>query len=632
MKKINLKVPDINYMSEWSDLDVSLPPGKIIVNKVVCGCGMTNYYLTNNLPVILVSPRRELIISKTKDCRTFMSYYFNRQDKNISVEQSKSSLRAYLHQPQDMPYGAPKVMCTYDSLHHVIDVLNELNCLDKFTIVGDEATCIFTDARLKGPKSLDLLYLIDKLPNRCVFITATPLNDIYLDEVPIFNSMPYVTLEWPQDKLMTVTLKRQKMISTVDAVSNIIDTFHEFGYFQSKNINGQEIKSMEAVFFLNSVKDILKIAKRKGLTKKDTRIICADDNDNVRDLKKVGLEIGHFPSENEYRATNKTFTFVTKCSFEGADLYSDCASIYIFADANRENLNLDISIDLPQIIGRCRTKSNPFRHEIRYFYKTTDSEKFDLDVAKQELQLKIDKTNNIVNKMNGCLDDDIVEKFIDAQKSQQYSKDYVDVISDGNGRYMFQSNTLVILSDLRALEIKHQQYKSNYSVLCYLNNNGYNAINYYAMGNCKEAQFLQMFDNAGSFEDKMKVFVDGCADEDIRNWAMANLDIPQKFKKYYCQLGAVKCRALSYKEDAMENELKYINDKDKIRQRLSELLKPQMPYPKKQIKKVIQSVYNELRLDKTATAAQLSEYFDNIQEGKVTNTDGKRINCLKYDV
>lgn len=629
MKKINIQIPNVKYLSEWSDLDASLPPGKIIVNKIVCGCGMTDYYLTNDKPVILASPRRELIVSKTQNPRTAHVHYFDRSDATIDIKTSIEALRRYVFNPFRDDMCAPKIMCTYDSLPVVINTLSEDNYLDCFTIIGDEATCIFTDARLKGAKWLDLVNLIDAIPNRCVFITATPLKEVYLDQVPVFNTMTYVSFDWQQARLEQITLKRQKMTDTKSAVSDIIQSFRTLGYFQSKIIDGKEMYSTEAVFFLNSVKDIIAIVRNNGLSNKDTRVVCAENKENSRSLKKVGLHIGHFPSVQEYQKSNKTFTFVTRASFEGADLYSDTCSIYVFADSNRETLSLDISIDLPQIIGRCRTVSNPFRHDIRYYYKTTDSESFDIDVAKDEVQAKIDKSNRQITKMNGCDDPDIIEKFIDAQKSQQYRKDYVDVITNNNGTCTLALNSLVILSDLRAIEIKHEQYRSNYSVLCYLKSNGYNAMDYHAQGNTPFAEFYRRFDNAGSFTERMQIYSEYCIDPAIRNEAKKVADIPRCYNRYFEVLGPDKCRALKYREADIRREYDFVNASKLIREKLEERISPGAIIAKAELKVIIQAVYDSLGLCRTAKASDVMAYFPESIEAKLSDQHGKRVNAFK---
>lgn len=624
MKTVDpVEVPNVQYLSDWTDLDNKLPQGKIIVNKIICGCGMTDYYLTNDMPVILASPRRELILSKTKDPRTRHAYYFDRSDNKVDVEESKYRLSKYLDQCVS---SAPKIMCTYKSLYHVIDVLFHRNCLDIFTIIGDEMTCIFTDAKMNGPENMELVNLISTLPNRCIFITATPLKEPYLDAVPVFKDMTYVTLKWPKEKYNKVLLRKQKMETTQSAICGIIESFRTKKCFDQKFVDGKQYNSTEAVFFINSVKDIISVVKKAGLTSADTRVICADDPKNRADLKKVGLEIGHFPGILEYKdqKNKRTFTFATKCSFEGADLHSDCAKIYVFADSNRENLSLDISIDLPQIIGRCRTKGNPFRHDIELYYKTTNAVGFELEEAKQEIQAKIDRTHDLINKMSGFTDLDILEKFKAAQAKQQYSKDYVDVVGDGNGKYILAENALVILADLRAMEIAYEQYKSNYSVFCYLKDNGYDAVDYHALSNTKFGRFLQAFDSASSFEEKMKIYINGCSDSEVEKVASSSLDIPEKFQRYYSRLGKERIKALAYKEINLYRELAFMDLKPIIRQNLEKRYPLGNIVSLTDLKLAIQGVYDYLKLKKKAKATDILEYFPDSVPVKTKDNTGKR--------
>ena len=53
--------------------------------------------------------------------------------------------------------------------------------MDRFNIVVDEFTCIFTDVKLKGSTEIDLLHELNTLPNRIVYISATPLKEAYLE-------------------------------------------------------------------------------------------------------------------------------------------------------------------------------------------------------------------------------------------------------------------------------------------------------------------------------------------------------------------------------------------------------------------------------------------------------------------
>lgn len=379
MVNLEIMVPqEYQYLSDWSDFDSYLPDGKFILNKSICGCGCTDHFLTNDQPVILLSPRCNLITSKLKNGRTAGKVYYFDRSCGCDLSESIADMENYLCRCGASPFGTqplvPKIMVTYDSLVHVVDALLKRGLLDQFVIVVDEFTCIFTDVRMKGSTEINLLHRLNTLQNRIVYISATPLNEVYLDLMGEFKDMPYVTLQWDPDRVESVQVFYSKMRSTTSEVSKIIEDYRVNGFFKSKIIDGQQYNSTEAVFFLNSVTDIVSIINKNNLMPSETLVICANEPKNRTALRKVKHAIGVVPNEIEYKSQNKPFTFVTKCAFEGTDFYSDCSTTYVFADSNRDNLCLDISIDLPQIAGRCRSRNNPFRNEIYYFYKDTNLE------------------------------------------------------------------------------------------------------------------------------------------------------------------------------------------------------------------------------------------------------------------
>lgn len=64
------------------------------------------------------------------------------------------------------------------------------------------------------------------------------------------------------------------------------------------------------------------------------------------------------------------FTFCTRTVYLGADFYSLCARSFIFSDSNIDSLAVDISEDLPQILGRQRLLIilGKFSH---FYYRST---------------------------------------------------------------------------------------------------------------------------------------------------------------------------------------------------------------------------------------------------------------------
>jgi mRNA-degrading endonuclease toxin of MazEF toxin-antitoxin module len=70
----------------------------------------------------------------------------------------------------------------------------------------------------------------------------------------------------------------------------------------------------------------------------------------------------------------KKFTMCTRTVYLGADFYSTCAKSYILSDANVSCLSIDISLDLPQILGRQRLIENPWKNEAEFYYTLPNKE------------------------------------------------------------------------------------------------------------------------------------------------------------------------------------------------------------------------------------------------------------------
>ncbi len=627
MDKVDLKVPtDIKWLGQWVKFDRVMPQGKIILNKNICGCGCTEYYLRNDQPVILVSPRKELINCKVNSTnRTRPLFYFDRSD-GTQLDDSIKRMVDYIENPFNGLGFVPKILVTYDSLMIVADTLQKKRWLGPFTIIVDEFTCIFTDVKLKGNVELNLLHRLNTLQNRIVYISATPISECYLDELDEFKNMPYVTLIWDSSMYQNVQIIRKKMRNTMSAIRDIINEYKKNGYFKTKIIGGQQVYSKEAVFFLNSVKDTANIIKDCGLTPSDTLVICADDQKNRKELNKVQMKIGHVPNEKEYRKNNKTFTFVTKACFEGTDFYSDCSSTYIFADSNKENLCLDISIDLPQIVGRCRTESNPFRREIYYYYKTSSETNQDIKKVQTIVQDRVDRTNKLVEGYKAITNKDMLEKLIAAQKVEKYRKDYLDVEVHQDLTASAVFNKLAYLADMRAIEIKAMQYKTTYSVYVYLERNrGYQVIDQQGMTNDELARFYTEFMADGDFVRRMKLFVEFLASNpEEKEKVEAVAEIPIAYKNYYNIIGADRIRALNYQRSYLERELKNIKSIDNIKEVVTVAFTSGSFYTNHEVKAKLQTIYDSLGLKKKAKATDIETYINTAQRTRISDANGNR--------
>ena len=634
MINFDIVVPkEYQYLSNWSDFDSIMPSGHVILNKSICGCGCTDYYLTNEQPVILVSPRKALITSKLKGGRTAGKLFYFDRSSGGNVNDTITAMWDYLSYCGQSPSGdqplVPKIMVTYDSLPHVVEALTNWNLMDQFTIVVDEFTCIFTDVKFKGSTEVNLLHQLETLPNRTVYISATPLKDKYLSVLGEFQNLPYVTLHWDPSRVENVYVYYSKMRSPVTAISQIIKDYRRCGCFQTKNIGGQRVDSTEAVFFLNSVRDIVSVIQKNGLKPSETLVICADTSGNWGCLKRIGFSIGTVPNETEYVTLNKPFTFVTKCSFEGTDFYSDCSTSYVFADCNWDSLSLDISIDLPQIAGRCRSRQNPFRNEIFYYYKQKNSDiegNMNLSEALKYYDEKRADSYQQVKELANVTHPGHRDRILQSQERYQYTKNYVDAIDNNDGTWTAVCNELAYVADVRAAEVKAKQYQSTYQMLSIMKDSGFVPINKNAEVETMFNQFIEVFKQDHNFERRMRVleyvFVNHpCLEELIEECSF----IPYEYKEYFHELGPDRIKACAYIEANLKRELDNVRRASMI----SLQLEPDVVYSNAAIKKMIQAEYDRLGMNATAKATEITKYVPGVIPARYTDGNGKKQNGYK---
>lgn len=636
MKNLEISVPkEYQYLSDWNDFDKVMPAGHIILNKSICGCGCTDYYLTNDLPVILVSPRKALITSKLKGGRTAGKLFYFDRSSGGDVNDTVTAMGDYLSFCGGNPFSGqslvPKIMVTYDSLPYVVGALTDWNLMDRFTNVVDEFTCIFTDVKFKGSVEVNLLHQLETLPNRTVYISATPLKDEYLSVLGEFQNMPYVTLQWDPSRVETVNVYYSRMTSPVSAIGQIIKDYRRSGIFKTKIVNGQRVDSTEAVFFLNSVEDIVKIIRKCTLTPAETLVVCADTASNWVRLKRVGFSIGTVPNETEYVTQNKPFTFVTKCSFEGTDFYSDSSTSYVFADCHWDNLALDISIDLPQIAGRCRSKQNPFRKEIFYYYKHKNSnveEQMNLSEALKYYEAKRADSYQQIKELTNVTHPGHRDRILQAQEKDQYRKDYVDAIVNSDGTWTAVCNELAYVADVRAAEIKANQYQSTYQMLSFMRENGFVPKDQNAELDNLFNQFISAFNQDGNTERRMQLLLYTisnypCLEELIEECSL----IPYEFKEYYHELGPERIKACGYIEANLKRELENARRASMINIQLE----PDVVYSNASIKKMIQDEYDRLGMTATAKATEITKYVPDVIPARYTDENGKKQNGYKLN-
>ena len=607
MNKKIIKVPKgIKMLSEWTDFLNNIPDGKVILNKKLTGCGATTLFLKVDKPLILCAHRTELLSCKANaDLHKSEVCLFNSVSEGLLS--NISNLNKYL----DSCQTSPKILVTIDSLHYVIDVLEKRGELKNYCVVSDEMQCIFTDSVFKGDIVFKYLNDLGKIDN-IIYLSATPYMETYLDQLDEFKNLPYIELDWESEeprRVIKPNIKTFNVSSLVRELNKIIKKYKTLGYFESKSVDGVPYKAEQGIFYLNSVEDIIKAIKSNKLSPGECNIICSKTNKkNLDKLKRLGFTIGSVQKKGE---PHKTFTFVTKCAFEGVDMYHPSGISYIFADPNLHNLSLDISIDIEQIMGRQRLESNVFRYDAIMFFKTTKETNIisqkDFD---KNIKGKIDYTKEKINYYNS-LDDELKKRELEiintSHNSIGFKVDYISFYPNPvTNELEAKENILVKISEYRAWDIRCNNYFNQLRVI-----SGINKI-------CGDYQYpvdelFGIFYITNDFPTRMKAYCDFLelfpkAQDEVEQKSVGIID--SEYHTYYRKLGPKLIKSYSYRKNELDNFLNTSNNVINIKDKILEVFKPGTTLSKKEIKESLQDIYDNLGIKKTAKATDLEEYFE----------------------
>lgn len=613
MKKIIQKVPsgrDIKYISEWSEYKI--PQGHVIVDKGVTGCGYTEYTLTNNLPVVLCSPRKLLLENKSEQHQGDINIlYLKNEITDIkSIHELKNKIRnhIFLCDEENLPI---KFLVTYDSSHYIIDILKELRLLSEFYFIIDEFQSIFLDAFFKSEVENDFVEYLQDCPN-VLYLSATPMLDKYLEKVDTFKNLPFYEIDWSETNCVENIIIQRKFSTalTTDCIK-IIKQYLSGKFPSTFTRDNKIVFSKEAVFYFNSISDIIRVINKTNLSPSQVNIICADDGVNEDKLKKIGHSIGKIPLKNE---SNKMFTFCTKTAYIGSDFYSDCASSYVFADPNIKSLALDISLDLPQIVGRQRNRENPFKNNIIIFYRTIRKAEIEdrdtFDKTQEERRNATKKLLDLFNKATLEEQREYVLKLKNDIKTSKYERDFVS-ISKKTGKPVY--NSFIDIANERSWEVSQKDYQDKISVTKSLESLTSNISEYQSDLEKEVQDFLDnKFYKTGLFHEKMKMYCEfmdkyqGNKEvSDIIYYKIKNLD----FRKYYNFYGTSGCKAKEYIKKNLELGMINISKSDELSSVVYKKFQIGSRYTLKEIKLVLQDIYRDLGITSKPKATDLEKYF-----------------------
>lgn len=691
MKKETLVVPaGIRYMSDWAEMeggyrleDYKFPH---IVNKQITGCGFTEYCLRNNLNIILCSPRKILLENKEDQHRNEVFLFrttiageslydkdLNSQrqkkqkeltdaEKKVIEEQTESVVHS-LHEnirnfwEECRSNNKPcKFLVTYDSFRHIREALrtNKKDRLtgklsdekvdtikENFIVVIDEFQSVFTDSRFKSSTEIEFLSQLEGLDNVC-FVSATPMLDKYLDMLEEFKNLPYYEFDWSKKdpgRVIHPRISVQYSPSITKCANNIIEkyksgNFDKYSYVDKSN-RIIEIESREAVLYFNSVSKICEIIKKNGLTQEECNVLCANTTENENAVRKAfGVRKKNFQGISKvpkYGEPHKMFTLCTRTVYLGADFYSTNAQTFVFSDSNVDCLAVDISLDLPQILGRQRLNENPWKNSATlYFKSTSDVNKKTKEDFDKFLQEKLKATSDLLEIYEGVKNKEkratLLSKFETAIKYENYKKDFVAINHHKESSEAVPVfNNLVMVSEMRAFDIQQVDYKDRFSV--------FNSVSQHTSTNPEEIILSTYVDNLKHFKtfiEKLKYICHLGETLSKEEMDFILMQIPTPFDNYYRVLGPARCRSLSYQRDRVMAEYDRVvnNQGVDIGSIILDSFELDINYSRPFIKEKLAEIYAANNYKKTAKASDICEYFNTVSCDILTD-EGKRQSGFK---
>ena len=670
MIKEKIIVPKgIRYIGEWRDFRLNNFPAKCIINKQLPGCGFTEYCIRSNENIILCSPRKILLENKKNqhkfdvylvvnemDKESSIDKDLSKIDKNISIDLSinpeiSSNSEIYKRLYKEIEgycmsrsiNGLPcKILVTYDSYKIVKDILEKLNRFYTFYTIVDEFQSILHDSRFKSDTELKFLEYLRQSPTT-YFVSATPMMDEYLEMLDEFKDLPYYELDWHTEdssRVIKPDLDIFVMRTVGEKASEIIQKYLS-GDFESivvmRNGIPTRVVSDEAVFYVNSVNHITSIIKKNNLTPEQCNILCSRTDDNLKKIQRrlgKSFKIGEVPLEGEH---HKMFTFCTRTVYLGADFYSLCARSFIFSDSNIDSLAVDISEDLPQILGRQRLLENPWKNNAVFYYRSTANyREMKAEDFQKIIESKRKSTESLLRVYSSTFMEndkfELAKRYKTLALSQNYKDDYVSVnkIITENGNIILKPvpNNLVLVNEIRAFRIQQIDYKDRFTVFSTV----HNTLTRDDIVNQEVSEFLGIYIGLTTIYDKLKLLCEYGLSQDAIQIVLGQVNDSDEIKSYYTTLGPVKLKSLSYNSTKIKRALGIVTfSQDVLETSIYREFKVGDIWILSSIKQKLEEIYNDINYDKIAKAIDLLNYFE-VQETMVRReVDGvkKRVKVYK---
>lgn len=583
----NITIPkEYKYLGEVPQFKKNGLPVGYLIDKGKVGCGGTSIALENEKDTIVCVPFVSLIKNKMEK--------YNKAGLNVlGVYEgiTKQDIQSYINGKN----GAKKIICTYDSLSKVIDVIGY-----SYFLLIDELHLLFIEYVFRNKAVRTVLNEYSKF-KEWSFLTATPIEyDLMLEEL---KEIPTYKIEWELKADVKVNAIQCKQVGAT--VKKIVNEFLDGKVFGNVHL------------FVNSVEFIATIIKACNLTNENTRVIFSKNNATYKNTCQ-GV------TNSETTSPVKKINFYTSTCFEGCDLFDRDGKIYIVSESSRAQTLLDISTQVRQIAGRIR--DTQYFDSITHLYKATRYNKnLTFDEYKQVVLEEERKAKSYVAKLNNDLE------LIEGTKESVYP--YLEKVEEENkpAKFIFDPNRMKL--DIYNFKVLNHTYSLQVNLSDEYNKAGL------AIDCDKDKTSDKLLKN----ESTRTTFKEAIQEYDTIIQRKANMTfclsdnerLALLKKKYryisdaYELLGMEQIRELNYHTSHIQRLLIAISDKMDNKAKVAKLLltipafKEGEFIPSTKIKECLQTIYNNLEIKRKATIDDF-KYFAVIEDSR-KRIDGKQV-------
>ena len=345
-------------------------------------------------------------------------------------------------------------------------------------------------------------------------------------------------------------------------------------------------------------------------------ILCSDTPNNQKriskklDKKRQGIEykIEKVPTRGE---TRKMFTFCTRTVYLGADFYSDNARTFIVSDANIDTLAVDITLDLPQIMGRQRLEENPWKDEaILYVRPLVKSKVISAEEFRAWIKKKVDETNDLLDSYSTSPSEKTKASLINVYSREvngnNYRYNYVSINQHAGSKPVPAFNSLVLIAEKRAFDIQQLDYKDRFTVF----NKLLDQCNITQNQSMEVQLFIQKFNSIPTVE-RLKFLCTSDENFTAEEWEYIFSEIPNFYRNIYLGLGPERCKALgyNYSRAKADYETKFF-DISIIRDNILSNFSVGDKVSNSEVKKRLKKIYENVGYKKTPKASVLGDFFE----------------------